>query len=422
LLRMKSLTGHFLYVGRRRLIAFLIRVVPKMTREELIELGYQKRTLSVVEDKYVSEIPLPEQQEARELFGHLSGPREVGAFFGVTLDDVRVVGPYGVPITRSGRVVVEPFGDRWLPKVLRDTVTTLGIFGFLREYLLAVTPLLRRAGNDKPFCAHLLARGADWSPGGNGPNYGHWIAEQIPQLRAIEAIQKMTPEKIVLLINHHPAIWQLESLQLLGYDSDSIEHVNSPGVQIGKLVVSSLRAMHSRGMEFDPKARRWAAERLRSSVALRQSKRPVARKVAYFRTQQRTRTVANITDGRKVLRQFGFIEDEDRPSILSEVIEQSKAVEVFLAVTGSNVMRMMYSDRPRFLVEIIAPHYYVRDICFQLAIELGAKYSCVYGLEVPSVSGVPMIWQDLRDYSQINEPIYLPVSELKLALGAISAH
>lgn len=418
---MKPLSSHLVYVGRRKLISLLVRVIPRITRVELIKIGNESGTLKIVEDAYVGEIPLPEQPKARELFGHLNGLREVDAFFGVTLEDVRLVGPYGVPITRSGRVVVEPFGDRWLPHVLRQTVTTLGVLGFLREYVRALLPLLRKGGQEIQFGAHLFARGADWSPRGDGPNYGHWIAEQIPQLRAIEAIQNITKEKITILINQRPASWQLESLQLLGYGADDIEQHNKPGIQIGTLVISSLRAVHSRGMEFDPKARRWAAERLGSSVRVAQSEHPVGRNVAYFRTQQKTRTVANIMDGRKVIQGFGFVEDEDRLSSLSEVIEQTKEVENFLATTGSNVMRMMYSNRLRNLIEIIAPHYYVRDICFLLAVELGAKYSCVAGLQVPCVNGVPMVWQDSRNFAQIKEPIYIPVSELEDTLASFAA-
>jgi len=387
-----------------------------------MRLGYKNKTLTVVEDKYVYEIPIPVQKEAKELFGHLAGFREVEVFFGVTIEHVRVIGSYGVPITRSGRVVVEPFGDRWLPHVLTHTITSLGILKFLREYLLALMPFLPRLGQVIPFGAHLLARGADWSQGGKGPNYGHWFAEQIPQLRAIEAVQDLTEEEIVLLINHHPANWQLESLHLLGYETDSIRQLNGSGVQVRKLVISSLRAVHSKGMQFDPKARRWAAERLRESVRKSNSERPIRTKVAYFRTNQKTRTVANISDARKLLQEFGFIEDEDRTLRLSEVIEQTKAVGIFLAVTGSNVMRMMYSDHPKSLIEIIAPHYYVRDICYLLAVELGANYSCVAGLQVPCPNGVPMLWQDSRNFEQIEEPIYIPVSELRDALEATPAH
>ncbi len=379
-------------------------------------MGHQKNSITVVEGEYVCEIPEPEDPMTRVRFSRFVGTHKIPAFFGVIMEDVRVVGPYGIPITRSGRVIVEPLSERWLPHVLGVTLKELGLVGFLREYLLAIWPLFSKSQAEVSNAAHLLCRGAGWQRGGRGPVYGHWFGEQIPQLRAIEAIQEKTKAPIKLLINRKPASWQIESLEMLGYDANTLIEHSRPGVRVRHLVISSLRNVHSRGMELDPKARRWGAERIGQSVSREARKHAREENVAYLRTNQSTRTVANMGDLRNVLSQSGFVEDKDLPTKLANVVSITKGVKRFLVVGGSSVFRMMFSDHPETLTEITPPGFYPKEFCFLLSFELGARFNYLPSLEVPTGSDMLLFWQGNRDPSGIRSALYVPPATLRATL------
>lgn len=416
--RVKRFLKTLLLLIRGKLLQLLVKMLPKISRESLIKVGYQKKTITVVEEEYVCEIPEPEDPHTKERFSHLIGTHRIPAFFGVILEDVRLIGPYGIPVARSGRIVVEPLAERWLPHVLWVTIKELGFARLLREYFLAIWPLSSKSQAEISFAAHLLCRGSGWELGGVGPVYGHWFGEQIPQLRAIEAIQEETEAQIKLLINRDPASWQVESLEMLGYNPSTLIEHRTPGVRVRKLVVSSLRHVHSSQMELDPKARRWAGERIRNAASLEpRASATQQKKVAYLRTNKLRRVVANIIDVRDVLSDFRFVEDEDREKELKDIISNTKPVENFLVVSGSSALRMMFSDAPREFFEIYPVGFFHRDFCFLLSFELGAKFSSMPGLEVPSIEGKPFFWQGSRDFSGVQDSVYVPTLELREEFG-----
>ena len=295
---------------RRKLLELLVITLPKISREQLIELGRRNNTISVVEEEYVCEIPPQPNSLTALRFGNLVGRHKIPCFFGIVLSDIRLIGPYGIPVTRSGKIVLEPIAESWLPTVLRRTINELGIFRLTTEYLLAIFPRLNNRRSDIPFAAHLLCRGAERP--GRGPVYGHWFGEQIPQLRAIEAIQEESAQEIKLIIDGDSTDWQTDSLEMIGYQSSSIIKHSSPGVRVKKLVISSLRHVHSTNMELDPKARQWAARRVRESASVNAERYSDSnRKVAYLRTNQRDRAIVNISEIRETLLEYGYFEDSD---------------------------------------------------------------------------------------------------------------
>jgi hypothetical protein len=51
----------------------------------------------------------------------------------------------------------------------------------------------------------------------------------------------------------------------MGYKKNDLYELTQEGLRVGEIIISSLRNVHSRQTEFDPKARKWAAKRLQSN-------------------------------------------------------------------------------------------------------------------------------------------------------------
>ena len=186
-------------------------------------------------------------------------------FFGIKIKDVRLIGPYGIPFTRRGQIILEPISKSWLNHVMIITITQLGLFGFLKEFLLALFPIFDSKKNFLKLGAHLICRGAKSIIFDNKqpqPIFGHWLGEQLPQLRGIEGIFSKFDISCPLIINKNPKIWQIESLELMGYKKNDVYEFTQKGLRVGEIIIASLRNVHSRQTEFDPKARKWAAKRL----------------------------------------------------------------------------------------------------------------------------------------------------------------
>lgn len=398
------------------LLRLVSALVPQISRDHLLAEGLKNDSAAIVEESYICEIPKPEDPLTDRRFHHLIGKHKISPFFGIVLKDVRLIGPYGIPVTRSGKVVMEPIARRWFPNVLGVTLRELGLSRLALEYLFAVFPILDRSRTEIPFAAHLLCRGADWLSG-RGPIFGHWLGEQIPQLRAIEKIQEKSGRKFALLINRKPASWQLESLALLGYNkSDILEH-DKPGVRVRELVISSLRNVHSRGMELDPRARMWASERLRGAV--NGDVTPGPQRIAYLRTNQPLRTAANIIDLRATLSETNFVEDKDYPNGLYDYLLASRNGKHIVAIAGSNVFHLLFCSKPESFVEIFPPGFEHREFCFLLSFELGMTYACVPALAVPRIEQQFTVWQGARDYDAVQDALYVPITELEEKLNQI---
>ena len=128
-------------VAFKMFIKFLVLILPKINREKLIKIGKKKNTICIVEERYEVSIKTPSQSLAKERFKNSYGQKKVDCFFGVKVKDVRLIGPYGIPFTRKGQVILEPISKSWLNRVLAITIIQLGLFGFFREFLLAIFPI-----------------------------------------------------------------------------------------------------------------------------------------------------------------------------------------------------------------------------------------------------------------------------------------
>ena len=68
-------------------------------------------------------------------------------FFCAVIKNVRLIGPFGLPFTRRGQIILETTTINSFSSNLKSTIKLLGIIGFFREYFLAIFPFLEQKGH-----------------------------------------------------------------------------------------------------------------------------------------------------------------------------------------------------------------------------------------------------------------------------------
>jgi len=386
-------------------LKLFIALLPKMRRNELIRYAQAGNTFSEVQPAYDFEIIRPNQALAAKRFSKSFGVRKVDRFFGLLLNDVRLIGPYGIPVTRKGVFVLEPISERWFQHALFTTISELGFWGFAREYLYAIFPKLDKSAQFIDVGSHLICRGAQW-PG--GPIFGHWIAEQLPMLRGIEAVCKLHKIETKFITNRNTTSWQNESIELMGYDKSKLFNMPDKGIRVNKLILASLRNVHSRGMEVDPIARKWAASRLQNGIEKRlqlnqYKQKKVNKKICFFRQDQVSRRIRNIDHVIEFAKKKGYQNVRIGTNHSLDFI----AIPFYFSTNlltcfGSGIVNIMFMKKPKKLIEIYSTNQDSREVFFLMASEFGMEYKCVPAGDVPS-SAIMKVDSDSIAYQKPEE-------------------
>lgn len=368
-------------------IKLIVFIIPKIDREKLIKIGKKKNTICIVEEQYEVLIKEPKQSLAKKRFRNSYGERKVDCFFGVKIKDVRLIGPYGIPFTRRGEVILEPISRSWLNHTLKVTITKLGLIGFLKEYFFAIFPIFDSKKKFLKIGAYLLCRGAKSIVAESKqlePVFGHWLGEQLPQLRGIEGIFSKFNISCPLIINKHPKDWQIESLKLMGYKKKDVYELNQDGLRVGEIIISSLRNVHSRQTEFDPKARQWAAKRLQSNFEKLNFKEKYKKNICLFRQNEKNRRISNYEVIKKITLKNNYYEIKIDNQSLFESAKKFFLAQNYLSIYGSGILRIMFMRQPKKLIEIYSTKVVDRDIFFLLASEFDMKYECIPAQIIPN--------------------------------------
>ena len=228
--------------------------------------------------------------------------------------------------------------------------------------------------------AYLICRGARSLVFENKqpqPVFGHWLGEQLPQLRGIEGIFSKFNISCPLIINKNPNDWQLESLELMGYKKNDTYELTQKGLRVGEIIIASLRNVHSRQTEFDPKARKWAAKRLQSNFREINFEFNNKKNISLFRQNEKNRRISNYEDVKKIIYKHYYPEVRIENQTLFESAKSFFFAENNLSIYGSGILRIMFMKQPKKLIEIYNVNLYDRDVFFLLASEFGMEYKCV---------------------------------------------
>lgn len=348
-----------------------LALLPKLTRADLESTCPSKGAYIEVEPAYSFRLRVPLNETSKNRFIQHCGTRRVAPFFAVCLEDVRLIGPFGIPVTRSGKVVVEAVGVDYFGDRIFRTIRSLGKLEAFKQYVLAILPILERRANTVSLAAHMLPRELD--PNGHA-HFGHWVGEKLPQLRAYRALSDSQNRKIPVLLNAVPENWQLELLGILGLQDQSIIRANPRGQRVLELGIASLRNVHSRAVEIDPRSRRWLLEEFKTA---RMRKTADGKQVYVLRAPHESRALANQKELSDCLQRAGFKRFTPGLQDKATEISELRSARVLVGDFGSGLMNVLFTPQIQHLVEIFAPGQRDRHVFFFLASELGIRYSSI---------------------------------------------
>lgn len=410
-----------IYKLKNKSFIFLIFIIPKINRQKLIEIARENNSLEIVEDEYESYIKEPLQELTKKRFRNHIGQKKIECFFGAVIKNVRLIGPFGLPFTRRGQIILETTTLNSFSSNLKSTIKLLGIIGFFREYFLAIFPFLEKKNHSLKWGAHLICRTLRVAKKDNelsiSTNFGHWMLEKLPQIRAIEAmIKKNDVTNCKIILNNAPANWQLESLTMMNIDKRNIHCLEGNSLRVDNLIISSLRNTSTKSYEFDPKARQWTAKRLQSNYNQMNTKTLSNDNISLFRQDTPSRKIINIETLRNTLKLFNFFELKNlsEQSLYDSSIKFLYAKK-FIYTYGSGVSRILFAKDLETCIEIFSEDQDDRFGSFYFATEMGVEYKCLPAGKLPLSLIDDNAWSDFYELKDKNYWV-VHADELKLLI------
>ena len=410
-----------IYKLKNKLFIFLIYIIPKINRQKLIEIARENNSLEIVEDEYESYIKEPLQELTKKRFKNHIGQKKIECFFGAVIKNVRLIGPFGLPFTRRGQIILETTTINSFSSNLKSTIKLLGIIGFFREYFLAIFLFLEKKNHSLNLGAHLICRTLSVVKKDNdlsiNTNFGHWMLEKLPQIRAIEAmIKKNDVTNCRVILNEAPSNWQLESLKMMNIDTRNIHCLKGNSLKVENLIISSLRNTGTKSYEFDPKARQWTAKRLRSNFNQMNTETVSNDNISLFRQETPSRKIVNIETLRNTLGLFNFFELKN----LSEQTLYNSSIKFlyakkFVYTYGSGASRMLFAKDLETCIEIFSVDQDDRFGSFYFASEMGVEYKCLPAGKLPLSLINDNAWSDFYELKDKNYWV-VHTDELKLLI------
>ena len=292
----------------------------------------------------------------------------------VRFRDVRLIGKFGIPVTRRGQIVVAPFLLDWFfAKILPQTLVELGMLRAGWEYLLALFPVLDRAQGEEGegVFFHLIPRVSTRVTSGQGAQYGHWMVESLAHLILVEGLIAKIGPSFRLLLNSDLDEFQLDSLKLMGFSNLPFSKIEGNGLRVRELFVPSVKSFHSKSSEIDPEVRTWVRKRLIGGAEPDELAQSLPKVVFISRQNMPDRRLANIEKIRDLVKGFGGQEFETSVLPMAEEVMTLIDTRVLIGVSGSALAKMLFMPHLRHLVLLQHPDKSAHVAIARLAGELG---------------------------------------------------
>lgn len=324
-----------------------------------------------------------ENNEANEYFSDIIGQHPVPDRFLIELPNAYLIGPWAIPITENGKIILETSGNlRTLEHNIRrsgrrfELARILSLLLLIRlTYMFSFLPKIGALFNYELF--HLVPRHGHRL---GEPNYSHWLFENLPQL---EPCSPELYETVKIYVGESSKEWQTLSLKMLGVPSSSILVKKFPYIsRVRKLFISRMPYIHTNGAEFDPHGRRWVNDTLRANLnemSFIKFHDYVNYKscIAFCRRKSGRRTFENIKELDEVLERNGYsiIMPESIPEL--EKIKLSFCAKKIIGYPSGSALANMIFSSAELVIDIIPDDHFV-SIWFILTRELGFQYIPVF--------------------------------------------
>jgi hypothetical protein len=289
---------------------------------------------------------------------------KVSPLFLCKINNVTLIGPYGIPFTSYGRIIQEKTQDTTL-KYIQRTISYLGIIEFVKQYLYAIFRLKRY---DLEFGFHLVPR---HGYGPDLPNFCHWLFEDLPQLFSFKKSNK--DSKIIL--NKTINKFQIQSLELMGFLKNDLYQHDNISTKVKSLYISNMRTAQSKNSERDPNGRFWVAKQLKKNILPINSKKN--KYVFISRQNLNHKYFLNIEEINEVLLKYGVETFQAGKNNLENDIAVFSNADIIIAPRGAGLANMIFAKKTCHIIEIGHYKNWEKDIFFSTALDLGLSFDSV---------------------------------------------
>jgi hypothetical protein len=273
------------------------------------------------------------------------------------LQNCRLLGKYPVPLTERGKIPTEAVVR---PAVLVRNVLFSGI-DLVMDPGTAVDSVRDDTSLDTACLLHNY-----WNSG-----YFHWTFESLIRIQGVERYREATGRDVTLVLGPDPPEWQLQTLELLGYEADDWVTWTTRDARVDRLVVPTVR----RETVLSPAAVKWLHGRVRDRVTSDEgapSPDDYPNRIYVSRADADRRDVVNEDEVMSLLEDRGFSR-----FVLSDLSVPEQAAlfigaDVIVAPHGANLTNTAYADDAT-VIELFRDGD-VRGQYFQIAEILGFDY------------------------------------------------
>lgn len=318
------------------------------------------------------EISQPLTGGTPELFQDLVGSHTVPRSFVCEMPDIRLLRRRALCQTKNGEYILEEMGTE---SMLRSRVAERFESLTLQEKVRELTRT-SHASTDADYDVLINMVPRHGESHNNFINYGHWLTEDLPRLRAYEHYHENTGRKPTLLVKNDPPSWMIDTLQLLGFSSeDWVEWDNREAV-VSRLVIPKLSYIHSVGAQFQPSDRNWVSEQMKSRVDL-SVEREFPERLFVSRQGQGRRRIINFDEVTDTVREYGFEAVRTEELSVKDQIRLFDQAEIIVGPFGASLVNMIFTNDAS-LIEI-KPHATEHTVYYILANESGLRYDYIHG-------------------------------------------
>lgn len=301
------------------------------------------------------------------------GVHTVPPSFVCELQDVRLFGKRAVSRTSDGRYILEEMGtETVLHHRVHEAFTDFSTQQSISEITWPAVGGFRDAEYDT--LINLVPRHG--GSHNNFINFGHWLLEDLPRLRAYTNYHQNTGRQPRILLKNDPPSWVIDTLRLLGFSTSDWIEWDGTAATVSRLVVPKLSFVHSSGWQFQPSDRRWVGQQMKSRIDLSNTGTFPTR-VYLSRQGQDRRKIENYDEVIDAIHGLGF--EAIRPEELSmtDQIQLFDQAEVVLGPTGSGFANGIFANET--MIVPIVPS--VPDVLpwHTLACEQGLPYHYLVG-------------------------------------------
>lgn len=209
-------------------------------------------------------------------------------------------------------------------------------------------------------------------------NYYHWLTEQLPRLRGVEAYIDATGEVPGILVESDPPAWVSELLDLSGIPDDRRIEWTRKRADIDRLVVPKYTRKANPG-PYEPSRAdlSWVRERLRGAVPGDVSRD--RSRLFVTRSDADTRRLENREAVGGMLRRHGFESITPTEYSVAEQIQLFRDADVIVGPHGAGLANILFAESAT-VVELF-PSYYLPGYYYVIAELFGFEYRHLVGSE-----------------------------------------